>query len=142
MLVLSILFIVPTLIGINESLAGRIPHTSLAFLTLSLDIGMVLAICAAICSKSLFSALLTTRPLRVMGMACYSLYLWHMPLLAQLRLHIDSWNVPVLASAVVYLGILSSITYRFVEFRRVEDWRSLFLISPATARDSRSRQAS
>jgi len=130
MLFLSVLVILPTLAGINASISGRIPHYCMAFLTTTFDLGIALAISAAICGRSLFSRSLTVKPLRVMGMACYSIYLWHMPLLSQLRLHIDPWNVPVLFSAVVYLTILSAITYRYVEFRRVEDWRSLFLIGP------------
>jgi hypothetical protein len=54
--------------------------------------------------------------------------LWHYPLLYSFDIGNDPWNLRKLSGYVLFLCILSGITYRFVEFRNVGDWRSLFLI--------------
>ena len=107
---------------------GLMPIGTDAWLVTTLDIGFALAIAAALSARSLFSDALTLRPLRVLGMACYSLYLWHFPILISLRLHIYPFDVKNLIAFVIFLLSLSAISYRFVEFRAVADWRSLFLL--------------
>jgi len=68
------------------------------------------------------SRLLALEPLRVVGLASYSLYLWHWPVLAFLRYCLGSplpgaW----IAVALVLTAVLGALSWRFVEtpFRRL-----------------------
>jgi peptidoglycan/LPS O-acetylase OafA/YrhL len=77
--------------------------------------------------KSVFA----NRPIQVLGMMCFSLYVWHEPLLR----HVFKADMAPLdglgRSLLVYLGLLLAVgglSYRFIEFGRVADWRALFLI--------------
>ena len=121
---------------------GPMPIGSDAWLIVTLDIGFALSIAAALCARSAFADCLTVRPLRVLGMACYSLYLWHFPILISLQLHIHPENMPNLLAFVVFLSVVAGMSYRFVEFRAVSNWRSLFLIGGANIQRSDTPLAS
>jgi peptidoglycan/LPS O-acetylase OafA/YrhL len=64
--------------------------------------------------------LMTLYPLQLVGMMCYSIYVWHQPILGKFiqGIKLDSWSnalLPVcMAFALVFL--FSLITYVFVEF--------------------------
>ncbi len=128
MLVLAGAVLAPTFLAFYWVGEHRWPYTDDAWLTTSLDVGFALVIVAAITLQSNLSKVLTIRPLRVLGMACYSLYLWHFPILISLRLHVEPWNGLNLFAFAIMLSALAGLSYRFVEFRRVADWRSLFLL--------------
>lgn len=104
-------------------------HLLLATLVIAFDVAIALFMAAALAGHSWWSDFLNMRWLRVIGMACYSLYLWHYPLLYPLRVPFDPFNLPHLAAFLLLLCVLSAITYRFVEFRNVADWRALFLLN-------------
>ena len=69
--------------------------------------------------------MLTIKPLRVLVIALYTLYLWHYPILISLRLHFDLWNAPNLLAFGIMLFSVAALSYRFVEFRNVTDWRGI-----------------
>jgi peptidoglycan/LPS O-acetylase OafA/YrhL len=65
-------------------------------------------------------------PLQVLGMMCYSLYVWH--IMVQHRVWEGSPTadpVRLLAYAAL-LALISALTYRYVEFGSERDWRKLF----------------
>jgi peptidoglycan/LPS O-acetylase OafA/YrhL len=68
-----------------------------------------------------FVALLETRPLVAVGVASYSLFLWHLPVIFWLRSHGLMFNggwptlIGNLMIALSVAGGLSALTYRFVE---------------------------
>lgn len=69
--------------------------------------------------------------LELIGMMCYSIYLWHVPLLAGLR---PTVTRPL--EVLVYLGVLlvfSWLSYRHIEFGHVRDWRALLPSDPLRA---------
>ena len=64
--------------------------------------------------------LLETRPFVAVGVASYSLFLWHHPIIMWLRLHgltLGGWGGLLVNLAFVSLiaGVFSALTYRFVE---------------------------
>jgi len=63
-----------------------------------------------------------TLTVELLGMMCYSLYVWHGVVMARVQ------PAPTLSGVAVYalaLLTLSALTYRYVEFGRVRDWRQL-----------------
>jgi peptidoglycan/LPS O-acetylase OafA/YrhL len=71
------------------------------------------------------------RPIQVLGMMCYSLYLWHVPLRTPIfhALYAPLENLAVtLPVYLLLVGAIAGLSYRYIEFGRVADWRPLFLI--------------
>jgi peptidoglycan/LPS O-acetylase OafA/YrhL len=65
--------------------------------------------------------LLSWAPLQVAGMMCYSLYIWHAPVLEAVQ---PAQGLP---AALAVLLVLAAFSYRYVECARAPDWRPLFL---------------
>jgi peptidoglycan/LPS O-acetylase OafA/YrhL len=98
--------------------------TSAAFYSLALDLGIFLVAGWLARGPSLVRRVLENRPLQLLGMMCYSIYLWHGIVLLRFEPSFRLGALPYLA----YLGVvllLSAATYRYVEFRQVSDWREL-----------------
>ncbi|ULQ46703.1 acyltransferase [Flagellatimonas centrodinii] len=90
--------------------------------------GATLVIWAGVRGNAVSKALLANRPMVVVGLISYSLYLWHWPLIAFARHHYLGGSVPLsvrimLATVAVLLSVLS---WRYVE-------------TPFRSRDSVSR---
>lgn len=102
----------------------QLPFWTIAFGLLPIDIGLFCIIGYAASGKpQRLLAALENRPLQLLGMMCFSIYVWH----DLIRVHVkpDIHN-PFAVSA--YLGltlVISAVTYRFVEFWHVRDWRML-----------------
>jgi peptidoglycan/LPS O-acetylase OafA/YrhL len=78
---------------------------------------------------------LETRPVRYVGLASYSLYLWHWPVLVFWRLtHIDPPSVPVSLALCLAAGGLAALSYRWVEtpFRRLQ-WPTYRVVGSGVA---------
>ena len=60
-------------------------------------------------------------PLQVIGMMCYSIYIWHAPVLASLT------PIAGAVPAVLLVLTLAAFTYRYIEFGRERNPRTLFL---------------
>jgi peptidoglycan/LPS O-acetylase OafA/YrhL len=85
--------------------------------------------------------MLSFRPLCLLGLISYEVYLWHWPIyvvLDPVRMHIDGW--PLLAVRVAVTLAVAIASYRFVEqpirhgrFRTREGRRALALFAPASA---------
>lgn len=84
-------------------------------------------------------AAFANRPIQVLGMMCFSLYVWHEPLLRHV-FEADAAPFDDLARTLpIYLFLLlavAALSYRFIEFGRSANWRALFLLdrSPAPVR--------
>lgn len=76
-------------------------------------------------------ALFANRPIQVLGMMCFSLYVWHEPLLRHV-FEADAAPLDDLARTLpLYLFLLlaiAALSYRFIEFGRSANWRALFLL--------------
>lgn len=80
--------------------------------------------------------LLETRWLQLVGAMCYSIYLWHLPILFGLFGHGArlTWH-GFMPFAPVYLALVfavSALSYRYIEFPRA-DFRKLFFLEPRPA---------
>jgi peptidoglycan/LPS O-acetylase OafA/YrhL len=127
-------FVVLAWIGFDQVLHGQVPPVARAGLNDLLDCGLVAIVIGALAPEGRLGAVLAWRPLQVMGMMCYSLYLWHWPLLQWLAPERAAMTPAILiTSLALFVAVtfsLSALTYRFVEFGRVRDWRGLFLLDP------------
>lgn len=94
--------------------------------------GLFLLVAGLLAAPDAFVALpFTNRPIQVMGMMCYSLYLWHVPLRTPIfhALYAPMANLAVtLPVYLAFVGAIAGLSYRYIEFGRVADWRSLFLV--------------
>lgn len=76
-------------------------------------------------------AIFANRPIQVLGMMCFSLYVWHEPLLRHVfkadLAPLDDLARTVPAYLVLLLAV-GGLSYRYIEFGRSADWRALFLI--------------
>jgi peptidoglycan/LPS O-acetylase OafA/YrhL len=76
-------------------------------------------------------AAFANRPIQVLGMMCFSLYVWHEPLLRHV-FEADAAPLDDLARTLpLYLFLLlavATLSYRFIEFGRSANWRALFLL--------------
>jgi peptidoglycan/LPS O-acetylase OafA/YrhL len=130
----GIVLVLASWVGFDMVLRGILPPITRAVLNNLLDAGLCAILVAALVPGTRLAAALSWRPLQVVGMMCYSLYIWHLPLL--------NWLMPerslvptgeFLFLIAVFLAAafaLAALSYRFIEFRRVGDWRSLFLLRP------------
>jgi peptidoglycan/LPS O-acetylase OafA/YrhL len=124
-------------VGFDLALHGVWPALARAALNDVLDAGFAAVIVAALAPGSRVEAALSLAPLQVLGMMCYSLYIWHWPVLMALAPDRGAMSWPAFAAAsAAFLALtlaIAAVTYRFVEFRHVRDWRHLFLLDAAAA---------
>jgi peptidoglycan/LPS O-acetylase OafA/YrhL len=125
----GLLILGAAMFGFDQWKHGEFPIETAAGLIFLADLGLVLIVIDAVTSKTAF---LSFRPLQIIGMGCYSLYVWHWILL---NAFFPELSDDVLSTQrlryFIYLGVLigiSAMTYRFIEFRSVRDWRLLFLL--------------
>ena len=80
-------------------------------------------------SRNLFKTLIENWLLMVLGMMCYSLYVWHGVLLGgMMRMNWGDYSLPVFLFSLV---VIASLSYRYIEFGHIKDTRYLFRL-PAT----------
>ena len=113
---------------------GELPIWTQAFTYDVFDVGVFLITCGLLARNGWVARLLEARVLQVLGMMCFSIYVWHGVLL--LRVFPGGTTEQPLQNLLpyfpVYLGLLlaiSALTYRFVEFPNRE-LRALFLLGP------------
>ncbi|WP_281973235.1 acyltransferase family protein [Ruegeria faecimaris] len=113
---------------------GDFPAISQTFANLFLSLGIALLILALRAQKtnSTLRSFLEIRGLQVLGMMCFSVYIWHWQIIHVFN-HIwgsQNWIfTPILMLYFLALLLVSGITYRFVEFRR-KGVRDIFLLQP------------
>jgi peptidoglycan/LPS O-acetylase OafA/YrhL len=122
-------------VGFDLTARHVLPSLLRAGLNDVLDAGFFLVAAAALVPGSRVGAALSWRPLQVLGMMCYSLYIWHWPLLHWIMpdraaMPADAFAAGVVAFLLATL-LVGALSYRFIEFGRVRDWRRLFLLTPA-----------
>jgi peptidoglycan/LPS O-acetylase OafA/YrhL len=94
---------------------------------IALGLSLVIAGLLTLKSGVLF-ATFANRPAQLLGMMCFSLYIWHEPLLR----HVFQADIVPLDGLIrslpvyfILLGAIGVVSYRFIEFGRVKDWHAL-----------------
>ncbi len=107
---------------------GLISTQVVPFINLVLDVGFSLILASLLfAEESIFVRLFSNYFLQILGLMCYSLYVWHVP---SMRI-ITNYDVTHVISYILALFILSCLSYRYIEFGREENARSLFLMNGA-----------
>jgi peptidoglycan/LPS O-acetylase OafA/YrhL len=88
-------------------------HQNIVFIT-AVATGLTVAAASLPLRSGFCTRLLDTRVLATIGVASYSLYLWHYPIVLSLSKHIDRY-VLLLAVASVVCCLIALISYRLVE---------------------------
>ena len=80
-------------------------------------LGAALVIYSGTSGQTIISRCLSQRPIVFVGLISYSLYLWHWPILAFLRVRFGSVDLPnsVMAAAIAVSFILAWLSWRFIE---------------------------
>jgi peptidoglycan/LPS O-acetylase OafA/YrhL len=94
------------------------------------DISFSALLLAIVVNGGWVAKVLEIWPLQVLGCACYSIYAWHAMMLNEMiKLTIPMsealWDALFLLPVLLAFSLLS---YRYIEFGHVRDWRALFLI--------------
>ena len=96
-----------------------------------LDAGLCCILAAALSGRGWTVRVLSLAWLQVMGMMCYSLYLWHQPLADWVETgaeHLSRPSARLLIWVLLSLAV-AALSYRFIhEFGKTRNWRSLFLL--------------
>jgi hypothetical protein len=82
--------------------------------------------------KGILHKILTCWPLQIIGAMCFSIYVWHMPMMGHLGnialdTPLDAGIFSLFSLAAVL--IFSAFSYRFIEFPH-KPWREVFLLPP------------
>jgi peptidoglycan/LPS O-acetylase OafA/YrhL len=118
-------------IGFDLVLRGFLPPLARAGLNDVLDAGLCAVIYGALASGPRLAACLSWPPLQRLGVMCYSLYIWHWPLLQLIAPDRATMSPAQLVVAVpLFLAAtlaVAALSYRFIEF---PTWRWHFAVAP------------
>lgn len=105
------------------------PPTAIPSATfLSLGTGLILW--SGINKQSSLSQLLSAKPIQIVGLSSFSLYLWHWPILVFLKyIYIDELSVFILFIALFFTFFLSYFSWTYIEnpFRQATSNKNLLL---------------
>jgi peptidoglycan/LPS O-acetylase OafA/YrhL len=122
-------------VGFDMVLRGTLPPITRAILNDGLDAGLCAIVLASLVPQTRLAAVLGWAPLQVLGMMCYSLYIWHLPLLLWLAPNRAGMSAGTLALVIplflTLVFVVAAFSYRFIEFPRVREWRRLFPLGPS-----------
>jgi peptidoglycan/LPS O-acetylase OafA/YrhL len=125
--------------GFDAWKTGVLPRYVAALLLLAADVGFFLILMGALRS-GWPNRVLTSWPLQILGLMCYSIYVWHGLVLKTLFPTFETDAASTFEFYPIYLFYIlgiSAMTYRFIEFRHIKDWRSLFLLNDKVTTASR-----
>lgn len=99
-----------------------------AFFNIPFDAGLLLTVNALLVGCKPVARLVSIWPLQMSGLMCYSIYLWHAPIISHFRA--SAYSIFTYVSYVGITYLIAWISYRYIEFGSVSDYRELL---PTTA---------
>jgi peptidoglycan/LPS O-acetylase OafA/YrhL len=108
----------------DEVALGHLPRALRPALNLVVDGGFFLLTAAALDAVGPLRQLFANTTLQVLGMMCYSLYVWHG--IVMVKVVGGELDVLHVGLFLLLLACLSAFTYRFIEFHHERDARRLF----------------
>ncbi|MEH6584118.1 MAG: acyltransferase [Halioglobus sp.] len=104
---------------LERSSLGTVPYINIV-----LNIAFFLVVVSLYRSNNLLNRLCENWPIMLLGMMCYSLYVWHgVILMSIMRLGMKDFGLPAFFLALLVIGTLS---YRYIEFGHIRDSKRLF----------------
>ena len=112
------------------ALLKKLDYGVVVYTNLLLSSGFCLVTLALFKSSKKIVRLIRIWPMRVMGMMCYSLYVWHGLLMIAVFAP-RNWVFDVKGVVIFYLLLFffCALSYRYIEFGHVKSTRKLFAIS-------------
>lgn len=120
--------------GFDAAISRTINFEWMAVLGNVFDLGLTLLLLSLL-NGAPWLRFLRWRVLQLPGMACYSIYLWHLPVMNAFGLFKGNTHPAFIAASMLTTLFLAAITYRYIEFRAAPDWRTLFLAQPQPTAD-------
>jgi len=102
---------------------GNYPYAIAGLFNIPLDIGFLLIVNAVAIGCGPISRVISSWPLQMSGLMCYSLYLWHGVIVS--KYHSSAYTIPSYTAYLILTYCLSWLTYRYIECGSDKDWRSL-----------------
>ncbi len=128
---LGLLAIYATAVGWDAVRLQRLDRAFIPFTNVLFQLGCVLSVTALLLLRGPIARAIANPVLQILGMMCYSLYVWHGVVKLSV-LGIDGlFTAAQLGMFLVILVAISALSYRYIEFGHVRDARSLF--RPAVA---------
>ena len=104
------------------SKGGYFPLLLLPFSNTILNAGFLFLIGYLLACRNIITRLASSWPLQMLGLMCYSLYIWHGMAIVPLQARQD---LPHLLRYLFLLISFSWLTYRYIEHGHVDDYRKL-----------------
>ena len=98
--------------------------STVPFVNILLNSAFFLVVVSLYRSSNLLNRLFENWPFMLLGMMCYSLYVWHgVILMGIMRLDMKDFGLPTFFLALL---VISTLSYRYIEFGHVRDSKRLF----------------
>lgn len=112
-------------------LDGSASQTIIPLLNNGVQLGSAALVVGALTMRNKLIAVLTCSPMQILGMMCFSVYVWHgRPIEALLEPRFGLFSVAVY---LVLASIAAVLSYRFIEFPQSKSWKQLFEPAASTA---------
>jgi len=95
-----------------------------------LSLGAGLILWNGLNQQSILSQLCSAKPIQIIGLSSFSLYLWHWPILVFLKyIYIDEFSTLILLTALIFTFAVSYLSWKYIEnpFRRANSTKRLLL---------------
>lgn len=103
---------------------GNFPYPVAGFFNILLDVGFLAVVNSILMKRNFISKIVCSWPLQMLGLMCYSLYIWHGIILRKYWIHALSISVYYIGYILITI-MVAWVSYRFIEFRNISNWMDL-----------------
>ncbi len=105
----------------------QISRIYLAVINNFFQAGFSVWICHSLVASNFFTSFLSSKFMQLIGAMCFSIYSWHELFIGRISTGY-LYDIPDFLAYLLLVFLTSSFTYRFIEFRKEENWKSLFFL--------------